>query len=236
MRIVVPTPKTVEEYKDSQAYQSLLAIQKHLIRRSDVIYIEFIISIFAENTKGLPELYNSVLLDDASMNRVDDIIVFLHDDVEVHDIFFYDKLIIAHQKYDIVGLAGATTQRYDMDVPSVWHLSMAKPSDGRGIVNHYIPYDGGYVNSVFFGPTPATVAVIDGLMISVKRSVLEDKKVSFDETFSFHHYDISFCARATACSISIGVWPIFVIHHGLGEFNTDDWKKSDKLFKTTYLK
>lgn len=232
MRIVVPTQKTEEEYKKGQSYRCLSEIQKRSIANGD----EFIISVMPENAKGLPELYNSVLEQDAKSNRSDDILVFLHDDVELHDMFFHEKLLTAHQQYDIVGLAGAATQKYDRDVPSVWHLSMDKPADGRGIVNHFIPHNGGYVNSVFFGPTPASVAVIDGLMISVKRRVLEEKQLFFDETFSFHHYDISFCIRAFKADAKIGVWPIFVVHHGLGEFDTEDWKKSDRLFKRTYLK
>ena len=234
MRIVIPTQKTEDEYRKSQAYLSLKAIQTNLVRRSDMVYTEFIISIFPENTTGLPELYNNVLAQD--IDREDNIIVFLHDDVEIHDIFFVEKLLKAHEKYDIVGLAGAATQKYDRDLPSVWHLSMAKPSDGRGFVSHAIPHNGGYINSAYFGPTPSSVVLIDGLMISVNRQVLNEKDIKFDESFKFHHYDMSFCYQANAKDAKIGVWPIFVIHHGLGEFDTDDWRQSDKNFKQKYLK
>jgi GT2 family glycosyltransferase len=65
---------------------------------------------------------------------------------------------------------------------------------------------------------------------------LFEKKVTFDEDFSWHNYDTSFCLRAKQAGLKIGVWPIFCIHHGLGEWQNEiEWQKADKKFKEKYV-
>lgn len=241
IRIVVATQKTEEEYKQTVQYKCLENLQVKQIRNDIspggwVSTEKITITICEKNTTGLSKLYNYYL---SSEDILDDIIVFMHDDVEVHDQFFVEKLIKAHETYDIVGLAGATTQKYSRDKPTVWHHCKENPNDTRGIVAHYIPkgFNGvaeNHYNSAYFGPTPAPVAVIDGLFMSVKGESLAGKNVTFDNDFDFHHYDMAFCVRAKKAGLNIGVWPIFVVHHGLGEFNTPEWKTSHTKFLSKY--
>jgi len=162
----------------------------------------------------------------------------------------------AHEKYDIVGLAGATSQDYSGNTPA-WHLSVKGPRDGRGIVSHYIPAQAnlngftntnpGFYNSVFFGPTPAEVVMIDGLFMSFDLQKIancprndllsEEENELFDNEFSFHFYDMAMCCRAKRIyrNFKIGVWPIFTIHHGLGDFNADPlWHTLAMRFKEKY--
>jgi GT2 family glycosyltransferase len=232
MRIVIATEKSKEEYFDSTSGKCLAKLQKVISREQEGYDIyNFDITVLANNKKGLSHIYNAVLETDPH----NDIILFMHDDVEIHDAFFVEKLKKAHETYDIVGLAGATSQNYKTSFGGkhLWHLSS---NDGRkhlrGIVAHYFPE--GYYNSMFFGRTPAEVSVIDGLFMSVKTSALKDKKL-FDEDFDFHHYDMAMCINAKAQGLKIGVWPIFVIHHGLGEFDNEIWNGSNETFKKKYL-
>ena len=233
IRIVVPTTKTEEEYKKitNIPYWLLTKIDKSIIGDNDV-QIELI--VLPENTKGFGQLYNEYI------DPVKDITVFMHDDLEIHDIGFLGKLIAAHRYSDIVGIAGAASQNYTNASTPAWHLCMNKREDGRGFLSHVIPKDIGgfpfpYINSSYFGPTPAPAVFVDGVFISFKGKVIKEKEVKFNEKYTFHHYDMSACAEAIKKGLTIGVYPIFGIHHGLGEFQNDPlWHKLAKEFLIDY--
>ena len=229
MVIVIPTPKKLEEFHNSTEYrclQKLMQINPH----------ELTLDIIPENTKGLSELYNAKLKE----HFTQDYCIFMHDDVEIHDMFFVEKLKTAHKFYDIVGLAGSTTQDYSKS-PLAWHHCMKQPNDARGFVSHYIP-EGfvknpkGFYNSMFFGPTPDETVMVDGLFISINMASVDNlEQPLFDEEFTFHFYDMYMACAAKKMGLKIGVFPIFVIHHGLGQFHNDPlWQELSAKFKTKY--
>jgi GT2 family glycosyltransferase len=231
---VIPTPKSYEEYIKSEPYNTLTSIS---VEDSDYSYQ---IDIVSENKKGISEIYNEKL---KLYSQIDDIsnVVFLHDDIEIHDRFILKKLKKAHEKYNVVGLAGATSQDYTSDnFTPAWHLSMQDRRDGRGFVSHTIPKDVGgypfpYINSSYFGPSPSEVVFIDGLFISFDINVWKKNPIKFKEDYTFHHYDMSASAELKKNGFSIGVWPIYVIHYGLGEFQNDPlWHKLASKFKNEY--
>ncbi len=231
---VIPTPKSEEEYIASEPYNTLTSIP---VENSDYSYQ---INIIPKNVKGISEIYNTKL---KLYSQISDIsnVVFLHDDVEIHDRFILKKLKKAHERYDVVGLAGATSQNYTIhNFTPAWHLAMKNNRDGRGFVSHTIPKDvGGYpfphINSSYFGPSPSEVVFIDGLFMSFNMDSWRKNPIEFDERFTFHHYDMSACAELTNSGFSIGVWPIFVIHYGLGDFNNDPlWHTLSAKFKQKY--
>lgn len=229
LKIIIPTLKTKEQFEKSQCY---ICLESLLINDYNNKELDIIINPATENRTGLSELYQNEL------NKNDcDYCLFIHDDLEIHDHFLIKKLLKAHESYDIVGLAGATTQNYDTHNPMVWHLCRERPEHSRGIVNHFIPqgFNGcekTHINSVYFGPTPDRVVVIDGLFMSFKMSSLEGKGEVFDRDFTFHHYDLAASCNAYDKGLSIGVWPIFVVHHGLGEFANDKtWQRHAAEFK-----
>lgn len=234
VKIVIPTPKNQQDFDNSQTLICLKEIVLHTIFKKDAD-INITIKPVLNNKQGLSELYQDEL-----NQRDADYMVFMHDDLEIHDHFFIKKLLKAHESYDVVGLAGATTQNYNTDKPMVWHLCREKVEDSRGIVNHFIPkgFNGvqqTHINSAYFGPTPSSVVVIDGLFMSFKMSSLQDKEEVFDRQFTFHHYDMGMCCKAYDLGLKIGVWPIFVVHHGLGEFANDKtWQKHAIEFKQKY--
>lgn len=224
IEIIIPTTQKYDSFKNSNTYKCIKSVAENCK-----------IHPICENSTGLSELYQNVL------NESDnDIVLFMHDDLEIHDHFLVDKLIKAHEIYDIVGLAGSTTQNYNTNAPMVWHLCREKPEHSRGIVNHYIPkgfnnVEETHINSAYFGPTPSRVCVIDGLFMSFKMSSLKNKGEVFDREFTFHHYDLGLSCNAYDKGLSMGVWPIFTIHHGLGEFSNDPtWHNMAKKFKQKY--
>lgn len=224
IKIIIPTKQEYNTFKKSNTYKCISEVAKNCI-----------IHPCCNNTTGLSELYQNVLNDSDN-----DIVLFMHDDLEIHDHYLVDKLLKAHQTYDIVGLAGATSQNYNTDKPMVWHLCREKPEHSRGIVSHYIPkgFNGvseTHINSAYFGPTPGSVVVIDGLFMSFKMSALKDKGEVFDRNFTFHHYDLAMCINAIEKGLTIGVWPIYCLHYGLGEFANDKiWQKHAIEFKQKY--
>jgi hypothetical protein len=90
---VIPTPKSYKEYVKSEPYNTLTSIS---VEDSDYSYQ---IDIVSENKKGISEIYNEKL---KLYSQIDDIsnVVFLHDDVEIHDRFILKKLKKAHEKYN----------------------------------------------------------------------------------------------------------------------------------------
>ena len=234
MLIVVATPKSSEEYwntvpgKCSAKYSNLF----HNIK-TKIVY---------NNPDGLPYVYNNVIGDleeDIGYNYCfsDNICVFMHDDVEIHDLFFYEKLKKAHETYDIVGVAGATKQVYTKDRPSLWHLSCdnfiwgrdGKPGDGRGSI---VTPSNGLIMPTVFGPSPTNVKFIDGCFISVNIKKIKEAGLKFDEDFDFHHYDLQFCLDVQKLGLKIGVWPIYLHHNSPGLRGFDQkFLESDRKFK-----
>lgn len=182
-------------------------------------------SILFENKDGLPKVYNKFIND----SYVGKYVIFIHDDVLVEDLFWEEKLNIAFEKYDIVGLAG--TKKADLSRPPAWHL-MSDRQEHCGEVAHSHEKQ---VWTTCFGPTDSRVLIMDGLFIAVNVSKLLNSGVRFDERFDFHHYDLTLCLRANKNKLKLGVTPIRVVHFGLGDsMNTLEWQKSSELFKEYY--
>lgn len=217
---VVATPKSEEEFKTKSPIS--LFFEKFNFK-SDIDY-----TAICNNKDGLPKLYNSFLNDKFK----DKTLVFVHDDVLIEDLFWQEKLSLAFEKYDIVGLAGS--KKCDLSSPiSAWHM-MCKREDMVGEVSHSKDKK---IWTTIFGPTDSRALILDGLLMAVNTSKLLETNTFFDESFTFHHYDISFCIRANQNKLKMGVFPLKVIHYGLGDsMNSENWKKSADKFKKLYIK
>ena len=210
--------KTFEEWKQKPIAKSL---EKQNILRSAK---EFDFHIVKNNKRGLPELYNEFLYDP---KYKDDILLFVHDDVELEDVFLVEKLL--NSPYAVTGLAGATTA--DMSKPPAWHL-MSDRSTHVGEVAHASE---NRVWTTCFGPTNSRALILDGLFLAVDVEAVTSKGAKFDEDFTFHHYDITFCLDCNSKKVKCGVLPIRVVHHGLGDsMNTPEWRDSAQKFYQKY--
>lgn len=176
------------------------------------------------NTEGLPKCYNDYIR--LGKWSDDDRIIFLHDDLELHDYFWKEKLDACDK--DIIGLAGG--KNHKRNPVAMWNIMTNQHS---GIVFHKNNEDKIWVNS--YGPCGETCSFIDGFFIVVKPKQLIDLDLWFDEDFTFNHYDSSFCVRAGLKKLTVGTPkdPIFVIHRGLGELTTE-FQKSNEQFKLKY--
>ncbi len=175
-------------------------------------------------SEGLPKFYNSLITEE---NR-DKILVFMHDDIIIEDLWFVDKLI--NSPYDISALAGSASFNPEKSQHLAWHLC-AERNELRGEVAHI--KDGKVWTSVF-GPY-GRVLMMDGLFIACKCSTLLDKDVKFDEDFKYHFYDLSFSLRCHNAQVVCGVLPIRVVHFGLGDsMNSTEWSESNNKFREKY--
>ena len=210
--------KTVEELSSRPIYASVM--KQHDLHPGVVD-----IKIVPNNTTGLSECYNKVLKDPANSNKT---ALFVHDDVELEDLFLVDKLLTS--PYSITGLAGAKSFNKKAE-KAAWHLA----SNNQDYVGEVAHYNQNKVWTSVFGPTNSRALVLDGLFLSCKVKELVDNNVFFDERFDFHFYDLAFCLTAHKHKVSCGVLPIRVIHHGLGDsMNSSEWRSSNEKFKQYY--
>lgn len=212
--------KTDKEFEQRPIFQSL---KKQYEGNPSISF-----HIFKDNKRGLSECYNEIL---SNPEHLDKTALFVHDDVVLEDLFLYEKLI--HSPYSIIGLAGAKSFNKAAD-NLAWHLC-APREDFVGEVAHINKE--GNVWTTCFGKTNSRALIIDGLFVAVKVKDLVEKGLTFNTSYGFHFYDISFCLDAHEKKVSCGVLPIRVIHHGLGDsMLTPEWKEANAKFKEAYCK
>lgn len=183
-------------------------------------------NVIFNNKEALTKVYNKFICEENRGQRL----IFVHDDVLIEDLFIFDKLNLAFEKFDIIGLAGAKSCDLNAE-HAAWHLMAPR----EALVGEVAHSSKGFNWTTVFGQTPSRVLIIDGLFIAVDVSKLLDTNTYFDEDFSFHHYDITFCLKANSQKLKIGVYPIRVVHFGLGDsMNTPEWQQSSLKFKEKY--
>jgi GT2 family glycosyltransferase len=191
----------------------------------------FEIRVFTNNTAGLPAVYNMAI--DESDPRTE-IFVFVHDDIWIVDLFWYEKIFDALAQFDIVGIVGSRRrvpgQRSwaivgtDRKIDSPDHLS-GRIAHGTG----FPPEDvSGY------GVSPAPCVLLDGLFLAVRRSTLLASGLRFDERFPFDFYDMDFCRQAEARGLRMGTWPISLIHESRGNIQSPRWQATYPLYLAKY--
>lgn len=223
--IIATEAKSMQEFEKRPIFKSL---QRHYDVKDLFTLNKFDFVVVKNNKEGLSKVYNKFLEDPKYLK---DILLFVHDDVELEDMFLVEKL--RESPYEVTGLAG--TKKADLSKPSGWHL-MSNKEDWVGEVAHAeSTKETTKIWTTSFGPTNSRALLIDGLFIAVDVKALKDKSVKFNEKFEFHHYDLAFCLECNKAKVKIGVLPIRVIHHGLGDsMLSEDWKISAEIFKQTY--
>jgi len=183
---------------------------------------------FTNNKKSLAKVYNEFIHE--SMDG--SIVVFVHDDFLIEDMYIRQKLEAAFRVYDIVGLAG-TTGPIQVQKPALWHL-MAPRETYRGAVAHYTGKEGEERFMTPFGVTPSRVLLTDGVFLAVDVGRLLKKGVKFDESnpARFHYYDLDLCLQANKYGLRVGVWPIWGTHrsHGLSDMNDPEFLQGQEWF------
>jgi len=185
------------------------------------------------NTCGLPELFNAYL----DMEDNTDILVFLHDDVWLNDNSLLAKLRLGLKQFDVLGVAG--NRRRQAKQPA-WLFSHIEGSEFiwdsaylSGTVGHGRP---GQAKFDYFGPAPASCELLDGVFLAVSKKRVTDSKVHFDPRFSFDFYDMDFCRSARKAGLSLGTFPISLIHESSGLFGKPSWVEALILYLDKWKK
>lgn len=180
-----------------------------------------------KNAEGLPTVYNRAIREAEDSQ----LLVFLHDDIWLEDPDFILKIRTALQKYDIVGVAGNT--RISKHQPAwlfrcIEHGRFIWDSEYlSGAVRHGTP---GKSDPAVYGPTPARCELMDGVFLAGHRHILLRSKVLFDEQFQFHFYDMDFCRTARRAGLSLGTWPLDILHVSQGAFGSPGWREGYALY------
>jgi Glycosyltransferase like family len=173
--------------------------------------------------EGLTKPYNRGLKESSN-----DIVVFMHDDVEIETTNWGNKLLKHFDKteYGIIGLAGTT----DMPESGRWWEDRSKM---LGIVNH--KHEGKKWESKYstsWGNEIKPVLIVDGLFFAVDKKRI---KKNFNEDFTgFHFYEIDFVFSNYLAGVKVGVmFDIRVTHLSIGVTN-EDWENSRIKFTELY--
>lgn len=173
-------------------------------------------NIITDNKEPLAKVYNQFL---NTRFYKEKIVVFVHDDVMIEDMFIKSKLNDAMKTFDIVGVAG-TLPHIEIRKPALWHI-MGEKSGHRGVVNHFV---NGHFSATNFGDTPSRVLLMDGVFMAVNTEKVIEAGLRFDENnpSGFHFYDMNFSMDANLKKLKMGVYPIMLTHLSPGLQNADD--------------
>jgi hypothetical protein len=222
--------KTFEEFEQRPLAKSLKTLCD--IRYPDDTLFDFI--VVKDNQSGLPEVYNRYLTE----RYKDKILLFVHDDLEIHDLNLVEKL--NESPWDITGLAGSS--QFQFQDKNLWHICASRESYSGSVTHPLATQNGNQLVvdqtkrlSTLFGPWPQRCLVLDGLFLAVHVDKALDVGWFFDERHKFHHYDIASCLSANEKKLKMGTYPIFVLHHGLGNsFLSPEWEESNEIFKKNW--
>jgi len=175
---------------------------------------------------SLTQVYNKGLKE-----SVNDIVVFIHDDLILETSNITPKIVKLfekHPEYGIIGIAGTDKltsgmwwQNRENMFGVVGHLH-----EGKRHVNHYSK---GVFNDVL-----KDVVVVDGLFFMVRKSLL---KKEFNEEFKgFHFYDISFCVDNYLDGVKIGLTTKFGVTHKSVGMTNKEWEKNKLFFEALFDK
>lgn len=179
--------------------------------------------LHTENARGLSELYNLAI---EEARDYPCILVFIHDDIEILDFFWGERVRNGLQNFDIVGLAGNI--RREAFQPS-WYFKQIQSSgfviDDKqnlsGTVGH--TFGNGEKSLSFYGETGQQCKLIDGLFIAANSEILNRNNVRFDARFAFEFYDMDFCRSAEIGGLTIGTIGLSVYHSSGGNYDDPNW-------------
>ncbi len=185
--------------------------------------------LFVENNrKGLSTCYNRIL--DEKAGR-DEIVIFVHDDVTIGDLFLQEKITEAFdlRNYAIAGLAGTSDFKIHPDLGVItWFRS--PPEAWSGAVENHMPGSSTIMSA--FGPTPKRCVALDGLFLAI--DVKKIGHVRFDEQLAFHFYDLDFCLTAHQAGLVLGTINVYVTHRSGGDYSSQAFKEAQTTFRAKW--
>jgi len=185
--------------------------------------------LFIENNrKGVSTCYNRIL--DEKSGR-DEIVIFVHDDVTIGDLFLQEKITAAfdQENYAIAGLAGTSDFKIHPDL-AVTSWFQPPPEAWSGAVENHMPGSSTIMSA--FGPTPKRCVALDGLFLAI--DLRKIGHVRFEEQLAFHFYDLDFCLTAHLAGLSLGTTNIYVTHRSGGVFSSQAFEEAQTTFRAKW--
>ena len=175
--------------------------------------------IYFDNVSPLAACYNDAI----SRVNAQDVLVFVHDDVLIVDLFWPDTIIAGFQKFDIVGVAG---NRRRLPLQTRWDFVDERgtrdfPSNLSGVVGQGREFP---CDVSVFGPPERDCKLLDGVFLAVKKATLDNSDLKFDEAFGFHFYDLDFCRQAEERKLRMGTIPLSIVHEGGDGSGSPEWR------------
>lgn len=180
--------------------------------------------VVCENSNSLSSIFNRAI----DVKFIDHIVIFMHDDVWIDDVFIGVHVFEALQRFDVVGVAGSRNRI--LKQPSWMHPRSINVRDDvenlLGCVAHDIPNnahskDRNWVSE--YGAKRGAARLLDGVLIATTVRALLQSNVRFDTRFAFHFYDLDFCMVAENAGLRLGVWPLAISHCSGGNFKSTSW-------------
>jgi GT2 family glycosyltransferase len=85
-----------------------------------------------------------------------------------------------------------------------------------------------------YGVPHQPCALLDGLMLVPRSTVLNERGVFFDPQFPFHFYDMDFCRQAELKGLKMDTATIKVIHSSGGTFGSPQWAAAYQCYLRKY--
>ncbi len=184
--------------------------------------------IFFSNTEAISKIYNRAI----SRSSSKEILIFVHDDVWLNEHSFVGSVDAGLRHYSIVGVAGNTRR---VPFQPAWLF--------KSIENENFIWDWGHLSGAVwhkmenappavseYGPM-APCELLDGVFLACRANILKSHRISFDERFDFHFYDMDFCRSARAAGASLGTWNVQLVHESKGNFGSPGWWKNFELYR-----
>ena len=213
IKLVVATRVSEDEF-----FTSTLTGQSLKVNHPEFIDLQ----LFANNTTGLPILYNQIIRSSADDPAT---LVFAHDDLLLLDYYWCKRIIEGLEHFNVIGLAGNIARAPRQ--PTWWFVDDQFNWDKRenlsGVIGHgnQFPPE----NISFYGAPRQQVRLMDGVLIAVQSNTLIAHNLFFDEQFDFHFYDLDFCRQAEVKNVDLGTWDISFSHGSKGNCGTDSWRR-----------
>lgn len=205
--------------RDREAFYSETALGRSLsLHQPPAVELR----VFAGNTQGLPSVYNAAISESAGEQEI---LLFIHDDVHLCDFYWADRVREGLGAFDVVGLAG---NRRRLPGQPGWGLIDEKlTGDSRANCSGTVAHGRGFPPDSIdvFGPSNQPVALLDGVFLAISSATLQTKSLRFDERFDFHFYDLDFCRQIERAGLTMGTWPISVVHESRGGYVGDSWRR-----------
>ena len=163
-----------------------------------------------DNKDSLANVYNERIEKSGA-----DILIFVHDDVFIEDVFFKEQVEEGLGHFSVLGIIG---NRRIMPYQATWHHH----KQGENVVEDSTFWSGSYGQGAcpFFshitryGDSKKECELLDGVFLAAYKQDLLDHNIRFDTDprFSFHMYDVIFSIKVRQVGLTLGTWPISTTH------------------------